>query len=140
MDDVSEATLERGIGLRGNAEQGGRRQVTIISKETWDRVCSFLDADLSPSRRRANLLISGIDLTSTRGKVLAVGPCKLRIEGETRPCYRMDEAFHGLQEALRGDWGGGVYCTIIRGGCIGVGDSVMFLQDVPAIQPNEPDF
>ena len=38
MDSVEMATLEKGVGLMGNANQGGRRQVTIIEREVWERL------------------------------------------------------------------------------------------------------
>ena len=35
MDAVAEADLVAGRGLRGDATQGGRRQVTIMSLDRW---------------------------------------------------------------------------------------------------------
>src|ERR1700686_5813406 len=35
MDRVGEAEMVAGRGLRGNADQGGRRQVTIIDEGGW---------------------------------------------------------------------------------------------------------
>jgi MOSC domain-containing protein YiiM len=131
MDERSEARLEAGTGLHGNADQGGRRQVTIICQETWQRVCQNLGVAISPFARRANLMVSGLDLVESRGRILAIGKARLRIEGETRPCYRMDEAHHGLQEALKPNWGGGVYCTVIESGDIGEGDTVSFSTESP---------
>ena len=37
MDPVREAHLDEGLGITGNANRGGKRQVTIISKEVWAR-------------------------------------------------------------------------------------------------------
>ena len=124
MDPVLEATLEAGRGLAGNANRGGRRQVTIIEREAWDRQMAALGGDLDPSARRANLLVSGSPLARTRGRILRVGECRIAIRGETRPCERMDEALPGLRAAMDADWGGGAFGEVLDGGTIRVGDVV----------------
>ena len=122
MDAVERVTLVAERGLLGNADQGGRRQVTIIARETWDRLMGELGAAVDPSARRANLMVSGLDLEESRERILQVGGCRIRIRGETRPCERMDEALPGLRDAMRPRWGGGVYGTVLEDGEIGVGD------------------
>ena len=124
MDAAPDAELVAGRGIRGNADQGRRRQVTVIDRNAWDAALQDVGDAVAPSSRRANLMISGIDLAGTRGKVLRVGECRLEIGGETRPCYRMDEAMEGLQDALKKDWRGGVFCVVLDDGVIRVGDEV----------------
>jgi MOSC domain-containing protein YiiM len=124
MDAADSAALIAGKGLVGNANQGGKRQVTIIEQEVWDELINRFGAQLSPSARRANLMTSGICLANSRGRVLRVGACRIRINGETRPCERMDEAFEGLRAVLRENWGGGAYGEILDDGQIAVGDEV----------------
>jgi len=126
MDALERATLVAGKGLAGNADQGGKRQVTIVAKERWDGLMRELGAALQPSARRANFVVSGLALAETPGRVLCVGACRIRILGETRPCERMDEAWPGLRDAMRRDWGGGVYGEVIEGGTVAVGDAVAF--------------
>lgn len=121
MDPVDAAELVADRGLVGNANQGGRRQVTIIERERWDDALAELGDRVDPSARRANLMVEGLDLKETRGRVLRIGGCRLEIQGETTPCYRMDEAREGLQEALRPDWRGGAYATVLEGGELVVG-------------------
>jgi MOSC domain-containing protein YiiM len=124
MDAVDRAVLESNLGLRGNANRRGRRQVTIIAKERWDAICAQLGARIDPSTRRANLMVSGLDLEKTRGRILCVGTARLRVNGETRPCWLMEEAHPGLQAAMEPHWGGGVFAEVVDGGEIAVGDRV----------------
>jgi MOSC domain-containing protein YiiM len=124
MDAADEATLLPGRGIEGNVNQGGHRQVTIITRERWEAVCFALDAELPPETRRANLMVSGIDLEKTRGRFLCIGQTRLRINGETRPCWQMEEAHAGLQAALDPHWGGGAFAEVLTGGAIRVGDPV----------------
>src|SRR5262245_41019701 len=91
MQPVPSATLVANRGLRGSADQNGRRQITIISQERWNDVQEKLGATLDPSLRRANLMVSGIDLLSSRGKRLRIGPALVEIWGETKPCRLMEE-------------------------------------------------
>jgi MOSC domain-containing protein YiiM len=125
MDPVASAELIAGRGLVGNANLGGRRQVTIIEKEVWERLMTELDASLPPTARRANLMVSGIALGNTRDSILEIGNCVLEITGETRPCERMDEALPGLRAAMSPDWNGGVFATVIQSGSIHIGDAVV---------------
>ncbi len=136
MDPVETAVLEAGRGLAGNANRGGRRQVTIISRERWDAICRTLGHPLDPSTRRANLMLSGIDLARSRGRVLAVGVARLRINGETRPCWQMEEAQAGLQAAMEPEWGGGAFAEVLTGGEVRVGDRVAW--ELPLLDVIEP--
>jgi MOSC domain-containing protein YiiM len=127
MKPVETATLVTNRGLLGNANQNGRRQVTIISQERWLEVERRLGHSADPALRRANLMVSGIELANTRGKLLRIGPALLEIWGETRPCRLMEETLPGLQSALYDDWSGGVFGIILEGGDIQVGDPVELL-------------
>ena len=130
MDAAGSATLVAGRGLVGNADQGRKRQVTIIAVETWRRLMRELGADAPPSARRANLMVSGIDLAESRGRILSIGGCRLRIAGETLPCERMDEAVPGLRRAMGPAWGGGAFAEVLQGGEISIGDPVQWVADL----------
>jgi MOSC domain-containing protein YiiM len=124
MDPTERATLKAGRGIVGNANQGGVRQVTLLARERWDGLMSKLGAGLGASTRRANVVLSGIDLENTRGRFLRVGQCRLLVHGETKPCEQMEDALPGLQAAMRDRWAGGVFAEVVEGGDIAVGDSV----------------
>jgi MOSC domain-containing protein YiiM len=105
----------------GNANQGGKRQVTLLSSESWNDVTGELMSP-DPSIRRANLLLSSVDLREARGRVLRIGSVRVRISGETRPCYQMDDAVPGLRKAMSIPWGGGAFAEVLDDGVITIGD------------------
>jgi MOSC domain-containing protein YiiM len=129
MDATLEATFVAGRGIAGNADQGGRRQVTLIDRQGWDAATEELGTPVDPSLRRANLLISGLTLAESRGRVLRVGPVRLRINGETRPCEVMDRAWPGLRKALSAPWRGGAFAEVLDDGHLKVGDSAEWAGD-----------
>jgi MOSC domain-containing protein YiiM len=129
MDSVAQATLIEGKGIEGSADRSRRRQVTLIQSESWQACMEELGVDEDPSLRRANILVSGIDLARTRGRVLGIGDTRLAVGGEVTPCERMDEAIPGLREVMRPDWRGGVFCQVTSGGVINVGDRVEWKED-----------
>jgi MOSC domain-containing protein YiiM len=124
MDPLAEGTLVAGEGLAGSVGRSRRRQVTIISTEAWAEATAAIGNDVPPDARRANLMVSGINLEGTRGRVLRVGTTRLEIGGETTPCERMEEAAAGLQAALAPHWRAGAFAQVIEGGAIRVGDAV----------------
>jgi MOSC domain-containing protein YiiM len=77
MDRVQEARLDIDRGLAGNVDRSRRRQVTLLAREQWERLMHELHANVDPSARRANLLVSGVSLHETRGRVLRIGEVRL---------------------------------------------------------------
>jgi MOSC domain-containing protein YiiM len=124
MDPVREATAIVGQGLEGSVGRSRRRQVTLLELENWRRSTAEVGSDADPSRRRANIVVSGIALHDTRGRVLRIGEVRLAVGGELTPCERMDEVQPGLQAALRPEWRAGVFAQVLTGGVIRVGDVI----------------
>lgn len=124
MDALEEATLVVGEGMRGSVGESRRRQVTLVSLESWRAATEELGTEVDPIARRANILLTGVDLENTRERVLRIGGARLMIGGETRPCERMDAAAPGLRAALEAQWRGGTFAQVITAGVIRVGDAV----------------
>lgn len=124
MDAVNEARLLAAKGVEGSADQGGRRQITVIDEAAWQRACGEVGADVDPAARRANVLVRGVDLEASRTKTLRIGSCRILIHGETRPCNLMEETQQGLLAAMKPEWRGGIYGEILDDGTIRVGDPV----------------
>ena len=121
MDAAMSAQLVAGRGIVGNANQRGKRQVTLLAAEHWGELTAPLGTP-DASVRRANLLLSGVDLRRSRGRTLRLGSVRILIYGETRPCWQMDEAWPGLRAALSVPWGGGAFGEDLDDGAIAIGD------------------
>jgi MOSC domain-containing protein YiiM len=117
-------TADYGVAndLRGKF---GRRQITVMSEESWNQACRQINALLPWTTRRANLLISGLDFSAKdRGKIISLDDVRLLITYEAKPCIRMDQAYPGLQAALTPNYRGGVCCQVLTEGKISIGASV----------------
>lgn len=121
MDTVDQGEMIAGKGLVGNANQGGRRQVSIIDAAVWELIMEELGATIDPSARRANIMVRGLELANTRKRILLLDECRVRIFTETKPCERMDEVLPGLKAALYKNWAGGASGQVITGGRVRVG-------------------
>lgn len=137
MDAVAQAELVVGKGLVGNANWGGRRQVSLLDAAIWERAMAELKGSLDPAARRANILLRGIDLANSRKRILCLGGCQVRIFCETKPCERMDEALPGLQGVLYPNWGGGASGQVVVGGILQVG-AIAYWADADDLDLSAP--
>ena len=130
MKDVDSLELTIG-GISGNAYKSKRRQVTILTDEAWNESIAEIGVDIDPSARRANVLVSGIDLDNSRGAVITIGGKRLLVGGEVTPCKKMEAVHAGLQKAMRPHWRGGAFARILDGGTIHTGDEVTLTRLAP---------
>lgn len=125
----SEGELIAGEGLQGSAPVRGKRQVTVLSQEAWERAAAEAgEPDVNPGLRRANLLVTGVDFRETIGRTLLVGETRILIHGETKPCERMEAVTPRLRETLAPDWRGGAFGEVLNGGSIRIGDPVAWAE------------
>jgi len=128
MDAMESVDLVPGRGVAGSADQGGRRQITLLEHEVWEALMGELESAAGPETRRANVLVSGIALRESRGRALRLGPATLRVLGEVKPCGQMEAAVPGLRAAMFPDWRGGAFAEIVEGGKVSVGDVVEWAE------------
>lgn len=128
MQVVDSASITVANGILGDFRGTQlNRQISILSQDTWRKVCAELDADLPWTTRRANLLVDGIEFSADFvGKTVRIGKVELVVTVETAPCSNMDAQHQGLTSALTPDWRGGICCNVVRGGEIKTGDTVEF--------------
>ncbi len=131
MEAIASGQISSQAGLHGDSKglKFLKRQITVLSLEDWRAALADLGAeDLPWTGRRANLLVERITLPRARGAILAIGPVRLEVTGQTYPCSRMEEVRPGLLKALAPDWRGGVTCRVLEGGAIALGDAVRVLS------------
>lgn len=121
-------SFENGVANDSRGKHRGKRQVTVLSQESWILASELMNIEMPWTTRRANLLVHGIDLKNTTGKKLQIGSCLLEVTGELEPCNRMDEQYEGLTSILTPEWRGGVTCKILSEGTIAQGDDVQLLD------------
>lgn len=125
METRDTVHISQDTGLEGDYRgKYGPRQITVLSQEAWQAACDTVQTELPWTTRRANLLVSGLELERTTRQVLHIGPVRLAITGETDPCERMDMQHLGLRQALVPAWRGGVTCFVLTPGDIRLGDEV----------------
>lgn len=123
------AELRPGVGVVGDVPgRSPAREVTVVDRAAWRSACRELGRDVPWTARRANLLVTGLDLRASAGCELRIGAVRLRVTGETLPCRVMDRQRAGLRRALEPDWRGGATCTVLAGGAVAVGDTVELIR------------
>jgi len=129
METLQSADISAATGVAGDFRgKPGKRQVTLLSARDWQAACRELGADVPWTTRRSNLFIEDFDLPKEAGRVIGVGPVRLRTTVEIDPCSRMDEQVPGLRNALQPEWRGGVGCEVLEGGIVTVGDPVRVIE------------
>lgn len=124
----AKASIEKGIGDDYRGAKKDDRQVSVMTLESWNAVCSELDRKLHWTKRNANILIEGIDLEDSIGNILKIGDFYIEITGELKPGNKMDKVFVGLKQALTPKWRGGVTGKVIREGMIHENDKVTLME------------
>ncbi|MBU39877.1 MAG: sulfurase [Acidimicrobiaceae bacterium] len=128
MISLIEAEVKAGEGIKDSAkEPHADRQVTVLSKESWEAATGSIGKSVDPKERRANFIVSGIELEETVGKILQIGELKIEVTGETVPCKLMNEVSEGLRNALKPDWRGGITGSVINDCSVKKGDPVSWL-------------
>ena len=129
MLEIRSVTISREAGVVPDTRgKPGRRQVTLLSLQSWQDACAVLGTELPWTTRRANLLIDGLRFSEADvGRILRIGEAELQIMLETDPCPRMDAQHAGLTAALTPHWRGGVCCRVLIDGTVRTGDAVVFV-------------
>jgi MOSC domain-containing protein YiiM len=130
MLELEAVEARREAGLTGDhARPGPRntRQVTLIQWEHLAVVGSLLgrstENPILPQDLRRNLVISGINLFSLKGRRFRVGQAVFETTGWCQPCAKLEQRLgHGTFQAVRGH--GGITARVIQSGIIRLDDGL----------------
>jgi len=105
--------------------EGPRRQVTLISRESLDRLASEFGFRLAPGQHRRNVVVAGADLPSLIGRSFRLGPCVLEGVDHAHPCEYLESiTMPGLLKAMAVT-GGGLRALVSEGGIVRIGDELV---------------
>ena len=122
--EARETVVAHPGGLEGDHARAPHRAVTVLALERWREATAEVGVDLPPVARRANVVVSGVELPGALGLRLRLGEVEIEVLGEVKPCHVMEETAPGLRAALTPAWRGGVHGRVLRAGAIRVGDEV----------------
>ena len=126
--DAVEARLEAGL-TGDHARPGVRnaRQVTLIQWEHLAVISSLMerpaDQPIQPQDLRRNIVVSGINLFSLKGRRFRIGQAIFETTGWCQPCARLQNNLGpGTFQAVRGH--GGITARVLQSGIIRLNDTV----------------
>lgn len=125
LEERESLALITGEGVEHDHDRGNKRHVTFVFEDDWNAAAADLGVEVDPVGRRVNILLSGGRGGELIGKRIRVGEATIDIQGETKPCYIMNEAAEGMEDALRPDVRAGVWGTIAEGGLVKPGDTLV---------------
>jgi MOSC domain-containing protein YiiM len=134
MRSVESAVAAVGQGLIGDRYQVGTGEwshdprlyddVTLIAAEALADASAQHGVQLTGGASRRNLETRGVDLDALVGRHFHVGEVRLRGERPCDPCRYLDQVTgQPARAALQGR--GGLRATVVEGGRLHVGDSVV---------------
>lgn len=133
--DAVEARLEAGL-TGDHARPGTRnaRQVTLIQWEHLAVINALMgrpaEQPVSAQDLRRNLVVSGINLFSLKGRRFKIGQAIFETTGWCQPCARLENNLGpGTFQAVRGH--GGITARVLQSGIIRLDDTVS-VEPIPA--------
>ena len=133
--DAVEARLEAGL-TGDHARPGVRnaRQVTLMQWEHLAVINSLMgrpaDQPVLPHDLRRNIVVSGINLFSLKGRRFRIGQAIFETTGWCQPCARLENNLGpGTFQAVRGH--GGITARVLQSGIIRLDDTVS-VEPIPA--------
>jgi MOSC domain-containing protein YiiM len=125
--NVGRGFLQKGLGLVGDSHAGTEKEVSLIAIESIHKLCDETGISAAPGSFAENITTEGIDLASLPiGSKFQIGGAKIKvIQIGKDPSQAHTYNYLGYSILPKE----GVFCKVIEGGEIKVGDSVRPIRE-----------
>ena len=125
--NVGQGILKKGFGLVGDSHAGTEKEVSLLATESIHKLSQETGISAGPGCFAENITTEGIDLTSFPiGTRLQVGEAKLMVIQIGKDPSQLHTYNYQGYSILPKE---GVFCKVIEGGEIKVGDSIKILKN-----------
>jgi MOSC domain-containing protein YiiM len=126
MVRINEATLDAGLGIRGDRYAGldiPGTHITFIATEGIEAMVERTGIPLAPKETRRNVLTRGVDLNALVGRRFRVGEAVCEGIKPCNPCDHLESLTRpGVRSGLGGQ--GGLRANVVKGGTVRPGDRI----------------
>jgi len=121
--NVGSGLLQPSVGLVGDSHAGTAKEISILSRESVERLCREKGISAEPGFFAENISTRGIDTASlVRGSLLEIGRAKLEVMQIGKdPSEAHTYQYRGYS-LLPSE---GVFCRVIESGEVSVGDKIV---------------
>jgi MOSC domain-containing protein YiiM len=125
--NVGRGFIKIGVGLVGDSHAGTEKEVSLLAIESIQKLCQETGLSAGPGSFAENITTEGVNIVSIPiGSTLQVGEAKLMViqigKDPSQPHTYNYRGFSFLPKE-------GVFCKVIEGGEIKVGDSIKILKN-----------
>lgn len=120
--NVGRGFLQKGLGLVGDSHAGTEKEVSLLAIESIHKLCDETGISATPGSFAENITTEGIDLASLPvGSKFQIGGAKIKvIQIGKDPSQAHTYNYLGYSILPKE----GVFCKVIEGGEIRIGDSI----------------
>jgi MOSC domain-containing protein YiiM len=125
--NVGRGFVKIGVGLVGDSHAGTEKEVSLLAIESIQKLCQETGISAGPGAFAENITTEGVDLVSIPiGSTLQIGEAKLMvIQIGKDPSQAHTYNYLGYSILPKE----GVFCKVIEGGEIKIGDSIKILKN-----------
>jgi MOSC domain-containing protein YiiM len=125
--NVGRGFIKIGVGLVGDSHAGTEKEVSLLAIESIQKLCQETGISAGPGAFAENITTEGVDLVSIPiGSTLQIGEAKLMvIQIGKDPSQAHTYNYLGYSILPKE----GVFCKVIEGGEIKIGDSIKILKN-----------